>query len=208
LRPAGDLSLPHSAEQTDDDQELAVRVLLVRARETELQQQIGDSPSRYELRPLRASPAGWEGRSEMTGKSEFSEQEWELLREGPVAAGMFAASASSGGTFRESWALAKAFAEARQEHGESELLDALVAEKPHAKRYGSHEELEAHGLGRLREAVGLLEQKATSDEVDAYRRFTLGIAERVAAAHKEAGAAVSADELQAIDKIAAIVNPG
>jgi hypothetical protein len=35
---------------------------------------------------------------------------------------LMAAAASSGGTFRESWALAKAFTEARQQHGESELL--------------------------------------------------------------------------------------
>src|SRR5262249_59368254 len=60
----------------------------------------------------------------MTSKSEFTEQEWELLREGPPTAGMIAATASSGGTFRESWALAKALTEARQHNGESELLDA------------------------------------------------------------------------------------
>ena len=62
----------------------------------------------------------------MTGKADFSEQEWELVREGPTAAGMYALMASKGGSFRESWALAKTYAEARQEHGESELLDAIV----------------------------------------------------------------------------------
>jgi hypothetical protein len=143
----------------------------------------------------------------MTSKSNFTEQEWEIVREGPPTAGLIAASASSGGTFRESWALAKAFAEARQQHGESDLLDALVAEKPHAKRYGSPQELEQHGLERLREAVTLLGQKATPDEVEAYRRFTLAIAEHVAAAHKEAGAAVSPEERQAIDKIASTLSP-
>lgn len=143
----------------------------------------------------------------MTGKSEFSEQEWELVREGPPAAGMIAASASSGGTFRESWALAKAFAEARQQHGESELLDALASERPHAHRYGSPQELEEQGLARLREAVSLLEQKASADEVAAYKRFTLDVAGRVAAAHKEGGTAVSPEEQQAIDGIAAALNP-
>lgn len=143
----------------------------------------------------------------MTGKSDFTEEEWELVREGPPAAGMVAASASSGGTFRESWALAKAFTEARQQHGESELLDALVEDRPHVKRYGSREELEEQGLERLGEAVTLLEQKASPDEVEAYRRFTLALAERVASAHKETGAGVSAEEREAIDKIAATVNP-
>jgi hypothetical protein len=142
----------------------------------------------------------------MTNKSDFTEQEWEVLREGPPIAGLMAATASSGGTFRESWALAKSFAEARQKHGESELLDALVAEKPHAKRYGSSVELEQQGLERLGEAIRLLEQKATPDDVEAYRRFTLAVAEHVAAAHKEGGAPVSTDERQVIEKIAATVN--
>ena len=70
----------------------------------------------------------------MTGKADFTEEEWELVREGPPTAGMVALMAESGGTFRETWALAKAFTEARKEHGESELLDALVAEKPDIKR--------------------------------------------------------------------------
>jgi hypothetical protein len=143
----------------------------------------------------------------MTSKSEFTEQEWELLREGPPTAGLIAATASSGGSFRESWALAKAVTEARQHHGESELLDAIVAEKPHAKRYGSPDELQKQGLDHLREAVALLEQKASPEEVDAYRKFTVTVAERVAAAHKEGGQAVSPQEREALDRIASTVNP-
>jgi hypothetical protein len=142
----------------------------------------------------------------MTNKSDFTEQEWEVVREGPPVAGLIVASASSGGSFRESWALAKSFAEARKQHGESELLDALVAEKPHAKRYGSSEELEQQGLERLGEAIGLLEQKASADEVEAYRRFTLAVAEHVAEAHKEGGTPISAEERQALDTIAATLN--
>ena len=49
----------------------------------------------------------------MTGKADFTEQEWELVREGPTAAGMYALMASKGGSFRESWALSKTYAEAR-----------------------------------------------------------------------------------------------
>ena len=138
----------------------------------------------------------------MTGKSDFTDTEWELVREAPPIAGMVAATASSGGTFRESWALAKAFGEARQHHGESELLDALVAERPHPKKYHSAAELEEQGLGRIREAVELVERKATSEELDAYRRFTLSVAERVAAAHKEGGDDVSSGEQAALAKIA------
>lgn len=138
----------------------------------------------------------------MTGKADFTDQEWELVREGPPTAGMITLLASSGGTFRETWALAKTFAEARRQHDESELLDALVAEKPDMKRYQSREEAESEGLSRLSEAVALLEQKATPEEVETYKRFTLSVAERVAEAHKEHGAPVSSEERDAIAKIA------
>ena len=145
----------------------------------------------------------------MTGKADFTEEEWELLCEGPPTAGIVALSASSGGSFRESWAIAKVYAEARKERGTSDLLDDLVADKPKTKRYGSAEEAVSEGLGRLREAVAVLEQKASPGEVAGYKHFTLDVAGRAAAAHKEKGqlAGVSAAEREAIEKIAASLNP-
>jgi hypothetical protein len=143
----------------------------------------------------------------MTGKADFTEQEWELVREAPPTAGMVALTAEKGGSFRESWALAKAYTEARKEHGESELLDALVADKPDVKRYKTADELESQGLGRITEAVALLEQKATTGEVVAYKKFVLDVAERVAEAHKEADGPVSEGERAAVEKIAASLYP-
>ena len=143
----------------------------------------------------------------MTSKADFTEQEWELVREGPPTAGMITLLASSGGTFRETWALAKTFAEARQQHGESELLDALVAEKPEMKRYHSREEAENEGLSRLSQAVALLDQKASPEEVESYKRFTLNVAERVAEAHQEEGTSVSSEEQDTIAKIASSLEP-
>jgi len=143
----------------------------------------------------------------MTGKTDFTQEEWELVQEGPAIGGIFAATASSGGSFRESWALAKSYAEAQKQPGESELLDALVAERPPVKRYDSQEELEQEGLERLRAAVALLEQKAAPEEVEAYRGFVLEVAHKVAEAHKEEGAAVSEEERAAIDKLSGILRP-
>ena len=143
----------------------------------------------------------------MTGKADFTPEEWELVREGPPTAALVAMTAEKGGSFRESWALAKAYTEARQAHGESELLDALVGEKPDLKRYKTPEELDAQGLGRLTEAVALLEQKATAAEVDAYRKFALDVAERVGAAHKEGGQPISDAERAAIERVKAILYP-
>ena len=143
----------------------------------------------------------------MTGKADFTSEEWDLIREGPPTAGMVALTADKGGTFRETWALAKAYTEARKEHGESELLDTLVAEKPDVKRYGSPQELDDVGLSRLTDAVNLLGQKANNAEVAAYKKFVMQVAEGVAEAHKEHGAEVSDAERAAIEKIASALNP-
>jgi hypothetical protein len=143
----------------------------------------------------------------MTRKTDFTDEEWELVREGPPTAGMITLLASSGGTFRETWALAKTFAEARQQHGESELLDDLIAEKPEMKRYHSPEEAETEGLSLLSRSVAVLNQKAKPEEVESYKRFTLSVAQRVAEAHKEHGTAVSPDEQDAIAKITSSLEP-
>jgi hypothetical protein len=139
----------------------------------------------------------------MTGKADFTKEEWELVLEGPGTAGMIVATAQRGGTFRETWAMAKAYTDARQEHGESELLDEIVATKPEVDhtRYHSVDELKQHGLQHLRDAVGLLERKATPEEIEGYRRFVLTVADKVANAHREGNVAVSDAERAAIEEI-------
>ena len=123
----------------------------------------------------------------MTSSADFTPEEWEIVREGPTSAGMIVSTADRGGTFREVFAMAKAYTEARQEHGDSELLDELVSHKPEVDRTKSHstEELKEHGLARIREAVALVGQKATPAELDGYRRFVVSLAQRVAAAKSD-----------------------
>ena len=99
----------------------------------------------------------------MTGKADFTEEEWNTLREGPPSAGMIVLISSKGGSFRETWALAKTFAEARKQHGESELLDALVADKPDTPRFHTPEEANEKGLELLRQAVSVLQAKSPDD---------------------------------------------
>jgi hypothetical protein len=141
----------------------------------------------------------------MTGKSAFTDEEWETVLEGPPLAGLLVITAQRGGSFRESFALAKAYNEARQQHGESELLDEIASAKPEIdrKRYSSPEELQQEGFRRLRDADAVLESKATPDEVEDYRNFVLALARRVAAAHKEGDESVTPAEQAAIDEIAA-----
>ncbi len=153
----------------------------------------------------------------MTKKADFNAEEWTLVLSGPAVAGMIVVLAQRGGTMRESLSIGKAYAEAREAHGNSELLDAIVAEKPDLdpRKYESHEELNEQGLGTIREAIELLEEKATPEEVDDYKKFVVGLAERAAHAHKSGGflgiggEEVSEAEQAAMDEInEAIDSPG
>jgi DNA-binding transcriptional regulator GbsR (MarR family) len=139
----------------------------------------------------------------MTGKADFTEQEWETVLEGPTSAGLIVSTAQRGGSFRESFSLAKAYAEARTTTGASGLMDEIAKSKPKVDRarQGSAEELKEHHLSLIREAVSLLEAKASPGELEDYRRFTLSLAERVARAKEEGDQPVSDAERAAIDEI-------
>jgi hypothetical protein len=139
----------------------------------------------------------------MTTQAAFSPEEWKVVLEGPPTAGMIVVTAARGGTFRETIAMAKAYTEARGEHGESELLDEIAAVKPKVDRtrYHSAEELRENGLDHLRNAVAVLESKATTEELQEYRRFVLTLAGKVATAHREHGQTVSPAEAEAIQQI-------
>ena len=141
----------------------------------------------------------------MTTKSAFSAEEWKVVLEGPPSAGLIVITAARGGTFRETYAMSKAYVEARAEHGESELLDEITAAKPEADhtRYHSAEELRKAGLEHIRDAVALVQAKATAEELEGYRRFVLTLANKVAAAHREQGQSVSPAETDAIQAITA-----
>jgi hypothetical protein len=144
----------------------------------------------------------------MTTQADFTPEEWELISEAPPGAGLLVSTAQRGGTFREAFSIAKAYAEARKEHGESQLLDELVAAKPEVDRtrHSSVEELKQVSLQRLRDAVALLEQKATPEEVEDYRGFVLSLAERVGGAKAEGGdEPVSDTERAAIAEVAGAV---
>ena len=148
----------------------------------------------------------------MTTKSAFSPADWTTVLEAPPTAGMIVVTAAHGGTIRETIAMAQAYTEARREHGDSELLDEIVATKPKVDhtRYHSPDELKEHGLAQLREAASLVGKTATAQELDDYRHFVVTLAGKVAAAHREHGQSVSPAEATAIQDITAAVgsSPG
>lgn len=139
----------------------------------------------------------------MTAKADFTPEEWKQVLEGPPAAGMLVAASQRGGTFRESFAIARAYTEARKHHGDSELLDEIVSAKPKMdrRRYHSPEELQQGCVKNLGEALALLQAKATPQEVDDFKAFVTTLATKVANAHEEKGKSVSDAEQAAIDEI-------
>jgi hypothetical protein len=143
----------------------------------------------------------------MTTHADFTEEEWDTVLEGPTSAGMIVATAEHGGSFREAFAMAKAFTEARQDHGASELLDEIVSHKPETDRGKSHsaEEMKEYGLQKVRDAVALVGAKATAVELGDYRAFVLSLAKRVAGAKKEKDSedGISPAEAAAINEIEA-----
>jgi hypothetical protein len=139
----------------------------------------------------------------MTTKADFTEEEWDQILEGPPAAGLVVSVAERGGTIREAFSIAKAYAEASKQHGGTQLLDEIVNTKPEVDRtrHGSVEDLTEHSLSHLRQVMGLLHDKAQPEEVEAYRGFVVSVAEHVARAKKEHGAEVSPAEETAIGNI-------
>jgi hypothetical protein len=126
----------------------------------------------------------------MTSKAEFNAEEWSTVVEGPFYAGMWVIGADRGGTLRESLALGRVYKDARERHGESELLDELIKSPPsidpdRVREAGGN--LASVASQRLREAIGILEAKATPEEVDAYKTFVMTAAQAAAGAHKEGG---------------------
>src|SRR6266545_1752221 len=147
---------------------------------------------------------------QVTGKADFTEEEWKTVLEAPPSAGLLVIASDRGGSIRETFSMAKAYTEARKEHGESELLDELTAAKPEMDhtRYHSPEELKEGTTKHLRDAVVLLKAKATPEELEEYRKFIVGLANRVAEARKEgfmglSGDRVSDDEKAAIAEVEA-----
>src|SRR3954468_20943013 len=167
---------PRPSAETAGPEEPRERVSIrLKANRFQIQSVCSHGPDEEAGRPARILRG-------MTTKADFAENEWERVLTAPPMAGMMVITADRGGRMRETFAMAKACGEARSQHGNSELLDAIVATKPerdHGK-FRSYDELRRHGSDVLREAVATLEAKATAEEVDEFRKFVLTLAQRVA----------------------------
>jgi hypothetical protein len=141
----------------------------------------------------------------VAGKADFTAEEWHVVVQGPPTAGLIVVTAQRGGTFRETYSIAKSYAAAGKLVEDGELLSDIVSHRPELDhtRYRSPQELREHGLQHIRDAVALVAAKAPAD-LATYREFTLALAKNVADAHRERGndSARSDAEQAAIEEIA------
>jgi hypothetical protein len=151
------------------------------------------------------------GGAQMTKKADFNAEDWSVVVEGPLLAGLRVITADRGGTIRETLAMGQVYANARERHGQSELLDELVSSPPavdpqHVRGAGDVAQVADE---RLRQAVETLQRKASPEEIEAYKGFVLAVADAAARAHKEGGfigiggKEVSDAEQAALDEIRA-----
>jgi hypothetical protein len=146
----------------------------------------------------------------MTQKAEFNAEEWSLILEAAPTAAMIVIRANKGGTIRESLSIGKTWAAEQQNDDATELVAAIVADRPELdpKRYSDPSEIVTIGLQRVRGAVDTVEEKATSLELEDFKRFLYDVSRHAAEAHKEGGflgiggTKVSEAEAEALQRLA------
>ena len=154
----------------------------------------------------------------MTSKADFNAEEWATIAEAPLLAGVRVVAAERGGAIRESIAMSKVYTAARESQGASALLDELVAAPPAVDpqrlKAGAGSDPSALSAERLRTAIQLLNEKATPEDVSAYKQFVLALAQAAAEAHKEGGfigiggKPISPKEQAALDELRAVLDGG
>jgi hypothetical protein len=135
----------------------------------------------------------------MTTKTDFTVEEWETLRNAPylaAAAVMVAGGSGVLGSIKEAFVTAQSFYEGSS--SDNPLIKALSApdETTTAQEFvrgqislreaaQAPEKLRSLAVEKGRAAVALLQQKGSAGEADAYKRWVIDIAQKVANAAKE-----------------------
>jgi hypothetical protein len=161
----------------------------------------------------------------MTGKADFSEDEWTRLKRAPFVAGMAISLADPGGPIevvKETAATLKTVREAAESGGRGELIDAIAQEAvaDARERKNPLHDFRAKGalagqeiLEELGDVNRIVSEKATPEEADAYRDWLKTAAQEAANAAKEGGfmgfraERVSEGEQRMLDKLAEVLAP-
>jgi hypothetical protein len=159
----------------------------------------------------------------MTAKRDFTDEEWARLRRAPIVAGMAISLADPGGpieAFKEMHASLKSVFEAAEEGGRGELVQSLAKDVAAAARERKNPAAGFRPRGalagqeildELTAVNGIVTEKATPDEVEAFRAWLLEAAQRSAEAAKEGGfmgfkaERVSEGEQRMLDRLAEVL---
>ncbi len=127
----------------------------------------------------------------MTGRTDYTLEEWELLKETPFVVGAaVAASAASGlGTAKELFAVITGTTGGMLAFPENELINALLedGERPSPFKGMGRDELTPAAIEKCRQAAVVLGAKTPAGEAQAYKRWVITVGESVAEAAREGG---------------------
>jgi hypothetical protein len=161
----------------------------------------------------------------MTGKADFSDEEWARLKRAPFIAGMAISISDPGGPIelvKETAATLKTVAGAAEQGDRGELVTALATEvaAESKARKNPLSDFKARGalagqeiLEELGAANRIVSAKASADEAEAYRAWLNDAAHEAANAAKEGGflgfhaVRVSEGEQRMLDKLAEVLAP-
>jgi hypothetical protein len=161
----------------------------------------------------------------MTGKADFTDEEWTRLKRAPFIAGMAISLSDPGGPIelvKETAATLKTVAGAAEQAGRGELVATVAAEvaAETKARKNPLSDFKAKGalagqeiLEELTAVNGIVSGKASTDEAEAYRAWLMDAAQEAANAAKEGGflgfhaVRVSEGEQRMLDKLAEALAP-
>lgn len=136
----------------------------------------------------------------MSLKDNFTADEWFKVMTGPGRAGAAVVAASPSGLtglMAEAQAIAASVREHVSRAGRTPLMEAMAADLlgtppdpkalPQEERARTLDEVRAHSLEGVRQALWLVSSKASPADAEAYRAMLLQVAERTAQAAKEGG---------------------
>lgn len=134
----------------------------------------------------------------MTNKSDYTEEEWQLLGQTPLVAGtdVLMAGNTGLGTVKETVALSKSYVVGAQKYPDNELIRSLTtgdeakqAQKGFSKSIKgmSPAQLQAYTVEQLGKVNNTLYTKAIEQEASEYKKWVMDICNSVANAAKEGG---------------------
>lgn len=133
----------------------------------------------------------------MTTKADFSADEWNQIRRGPLMAGLAVVAASPSGpvgVVKEMFAMTRVLTDISARGASNDLMNSLVADletrdqsAPVALKSKTPEQIKSYAIDHCRQVAALVDRKASPDEAEAFRQFLVSVSHKIARAAKEGG---------------------